>query len=142
MVFLLTRKQNINYDAKQFYAVYPGLLVQDRYEMFVKLGWGRYSTVWLALAIEAICRDKIQYSYPIGQSMTKQNTSSLLLGALKQFHHITNGHSFARRLTISYPQNRMAAAIYAAYMSRGSRFRCINDAGRTTSSRQAYSKTI
>lgn len=36
------------YDAKSFYPVHPGLFLNDRYEILIKLGWGRYSTVWLA----------------------------------------------------------------------------------------------
>jgi len=36
------------YDPKRFLAVNPGDLLNNRYKIVVKVGWGTTSTVWLA----------------------------------------------------------------------------------------------
>lgn len=36
------------YNLEHFFPVNPGDLLHNRYEVIAKLGWGRYSTVWLA----------------------------------------------------------------------------------------------
>ncbi len=37
-----------NYNPRDFYPANPGDLLSKRYKTIVKLGWGTYSTVWLA----------------------------------------------------------------------------------------------
>lgn len=35
------------YDRRPFYPAHPGQVVDDRYELKAKIGWGSSSTVWL-----------------------------------------------------------------------------------------------
>jgi len=44
----IEEEQVPGYDSKRFLAVNPGDLLNNRYKILAKLGWGTTSTVWLA----------------------------------------------------------------------------------------------
>ena len=43
------------YESKEFYPAKPGEILDDRYQILVKVGWGTSSTVWFARDMRGYC---------------------------------------------------------------------------------------
>lgn len=43
------------YESKRFYPAKPGEILDDRYQILVKVGWGTSSTVWFARDMRGYC---------------------------------------------------------------------------------------
>ena len=44
----IDEEQYPDYDPDEYYAAYPGEVLDNRFQLIAKLGYGRSSTVWLA----------------------------------------------------------------------------------------------
>jgi hypothetical protein len=60
------------YDPKRFLPVNPGDLLNNRYKIVVKVGWGTTSTVWLAQDTQRYVLALLDsYSYIVGSPRTR-----------------------------------------------------------------------
>ncbi|KAI9703411.1 MAG: hypothetical protein M1820_005883 [Bogoriella megaspora] len=95
-----------DYDPKHFYPVNPGELFHNRYEMLVKIGWGRSSTLWLA-------RDTTRWWWQSNRYVTIKVTVSNLINRDAAKHELCvarrletnpshNGYPFVRTLFDSF----------------------------------------
>ncbi|RAK91960.1 kinase domain protein [Aspergillus costaricaensis CBS 115574] len=75
------------YKPGQFYPVHIGELLNSRYRVVGKLGYGSYSTVWL-------CHEKSEQTYVAVKILTKNASSRILSGELRIYDHLSMLKSF------------------------------------------------
>ncbi|KAI9068560.1 kinase-like protein [Trametes sanguinea] len=99
--YLVEEETNPWYDPRDFYPVQIGGVLNSRYHVIGKLGYGAYSTVWL-------CRDLTEHRH-VAVKVCVRNYSVTVKRELEAAHHLSNlpetdhpGRCFLRRLLDSF----------------------------------------